>query len=359
MNLQIQDLRVQYGPVTALDNVSLTVNSGEVVAVLGPSGSGKTTLLQVLAGIQNPSKGEVRLKNRVLARPGFSVPPEGRGLGMVFQDFALWPHMTVADTIRFPLDTVRMPRRQQMERVNELLQLVRLENLGDRYPHELSGGQRQRVAIARALASRPALILLDEPMSSLDARLRETMRVDLARILREEHATALYVTHDRLEAMAVADRVLLLRGGQLIQTGTPSELYEQPVDRFTAEFMGPANWFDAEVVQAGELSNGDARATVKVAGDKHLKARAAVGLRPGTPGLALVRPELLSVVDPSDPMQTWRGRVIQALYLGAHWQLQVEIDGGPSVVAFHPSAAAIGSEIGLRYGRETAWLVPI
>lgn len=359
MSLQILDLGVRYGSVTALDGITLSVGGGEVVAVLGPSGSGKTTLLQVLAGIQNPSRGEVRLNDRVLARPGFSVPPERRGIGMVFQDFALWPHMTVADTIRFPLETQRLSRPKQLDRVAELLELVRLEQLGDRFPHQLSGGQRQRVAIARALANRPALVLLDEPMSSLDARLRETMRVDLARILREERATALYVTHDRLEAMAVADRVLLLRAGQLIQTGTPSELYQEPRDRFTAEFMGPANWFDAEVVvDTDVMAPVKSGSTVRLAGGTRVVAKAATSLNPGTRGAALIRPEHLSIVNDGQRPPAWRGRITQALYLGAHWQFEIDVVDGPSVVAHHPTRLTVGSTIGLYYEPDSIWFIP-
>ncbi len=359
MSLEILNLSVRYGAVTALSGVSLAVGSGEIVAVLGPSGSGKTTLLQVLAGIQNPSRGEVRLEGRTLARPGLSVAPERRGIGMVFQDFALWPHMTVVDTIRFPLETLRTPRREQFQRVSELLALVHLGSLGDRYPHELSGGQRQRVAIARALATRPALILLDEPMSSLDARLRETMRADLARILRQERATALYVTHDRLEAMAVADRVLLLRSGQLIQAGTPSELYEQPSDCFTAEFMGPANWFEAEVVNVNASPGAFLTGTVSIQGTTLLKARVPVGVGPGTRGAALIRPEHLHVVKACPKPETWQAHVTQATYLGAHWQLQAAIANGPSVTAYHPAAVTVGEEIGLRYESNTVWFIPI
>jgi len=355
MSLDISRLCVEYGSVSALVDVNLTVSEGEVLAVLGPSGSGKTTLLQILAGINQPTRGEVRLEGSVLARPGFGVPSERRGIGMVFQDLALWPHMTVQDTIRFPLESLKMPRNAQLDRVAELIRLVRLDDLGARYPHELSGGQRQRVAIARALANRPALILLDEPMSSLDARLRETMRVDLARILKEERATAVYVTHDRLEAMAIADRVLLLRQGRVIQVGKPSELYGQPADRLTAEFMGPSNWFEAEVVATDKLAR---TATVQVPDGTRLSAAMKSGAEVGTRGLVLIRPEQIALASRVTSSPSWRGRVIQSVYLGAHWQVEVELHDGPTVTAFHVSEIAVGAEMGIRLVPDVLWFIP-
>lgn len=359
LQLEIRAVSAQYGPVTALRNISLSVQTGEILAILGPSGSGKSTLLQVLAGLQPITTGDVRLGDRVLTRPGMMVPPEQRGIGMVFQDFALWPHLTVADTIRFPLDGSKQTHQEKMARVRELLSLVQLDGFGARYPHELSGGQRQRVAIARALANHPQLVLLDEPMASLDARLRETMRVDLARILHEQNASALYVTHDRTEALAVADRVALLHAGEIAQTGSAADIYERPSNAFIAEFLGPVNWIPAEVMAEREGAAPAATGVVlHLEGGVRVPGLSSHPVPLGQRGVAMARPEDLALVEAASAgSRIWRGQTQAAHYLGMHWQVVVNIPGIEPIVVYHPLPVTVGSTVGVQLRRPTVWFM--
>lgn len=223
----------------ALRAIDLDVAAGELIGVVGESGSGKTTLLRTIAGLETPTTGTIRIGDRVVSRPRDVIPPEQRGVGLVFQDYALFPHLTVERNIAYGLHRLRRPQR--MQRVQELLELVGMKGLGERYPHELSGGQRQRVALARALAPDPAVILLDEPFSNLDAALRDELRSEVGRILRTSGTTALIVVHDTDDVLALADRVAILRDGDLWQIGTPRELYERPRDAYVARFFGPTN----------------------------------------------------------------------------------------------------------------------
>src|SRR5688572_15419525 len=236
----------RFGAVTAVDAAELCVERGEFVALLGPSGCGKTTLLRLVAGFEVPDAGEVKLGDRVVADANTWVAPERRRVGMVFQDYALFPHLTVAENVGFGL-----PRRERGTRVPIVLALVDLCSLGDRYPHELSGGQQQRVALARALAPNPELVLLDEPWSNIDPLLRGTMRDELARILRSIGVTVVLVTHDREEAFSLADRIAIMRDGTVVQTGAPEELYLEPANRWAAEFVGVGNFLPGQI--EGEL----------------------------------------------------------------------------------------------------------
>jgi len=237
--------RYQAG-TAAVDRVTLTLMQGELLALLGPSGCGKTTLLRLIAGLEAPDAGAIVLAGRPVAGPGGWVPPERRNLGMVFQDYALFPHLTVAQNVGFGLDRLRKQAPNQVrDRVAEAIALVGLEGLEKRYPHELSGGQQQRVALARAIAPQPALILLDEPLSNLDARVRQRLRQDVRAILKQAGASAVFVTHDREEAMAIADRVAVMRQGQLEQIDTPEGLYWQPASRFVAGFVAETNFLAA------------------------------------------------------------------------------------------------------------------
>lgn len=223
-----------------VNDLSLELHPGEILVLLGPSGSGKTTTLRLIAGLELPDRGEIMIRGVSAAGRGRALPPEARRVGMVFQDYALFPHMTVNDNIRFALHAY--PKHEQPDRINEALRLVGLTGLGERLPHQLSGGQQQRVAIARALAPQPPVILLDEPFSNLDTALRDHVRSELRSILRTAQTSAIIVTHDQAEALAIADRIALLHEGVLHQIGTPEELFAQPCTRFAAAFMGQADF---------------------------------------------------------------------------------------------------------------------
>ena len=271
----------RFGAVQAVDDAQLCVERGEFVALLGPSGCGKTTLLRLIAGFEEPEAGTVEVAGRPVAGAGAWVPPERRKVGMVFQDYALFPHLTVAENIGFGL-----PRKERKTRVPAVLALVDLCGLGARYPHELSGGQQQRVALARALAPGPELVLLDEPWSNIDPHLRSSMRDELARILRAIHVTVVLVTHDREEAFSLADRIALMRNGTVVQEGTPEEVYLAPATRWAAEFVGAGNFLP------GRLADGIVATQVG--------RFAALNPNGATDVEALIRPELLELEpDPS------------------------------------------------------------
>ena len=304
--LAIQRLTRRFGSHTAVDTVDLNLPAGQFMALLGPSGCGKTTLLRLIAGFEQVDAGFIMIGGRtVVSVCGAGMPPEQRRVGMVFQDYALFPHLTVAQNIAYGL-----PRGGgRDERVNELLNLVGLTEAGRRMPHELSGGQQQRVALARALAPRPALILLDEPFSNLDAGLRQAIRADVRAILRREGATALFVTHDQEEALSMADRVAVMIGGRIVQTAAPRVLYEQPVNRDVAEFVGAANFLSGEAD-----------------GDSVLCALGRLPLRSPLSGpvVVLIRPEALI---PHEDRQA-QHYVGERSYFGADVRAEIQLNDG-------------------------------
>ncbi len=239
--ISITGLRKVYGAHMAVDSIDLEVRDGEVMALLGPSGCGKTTTLQLLAGFLKPDAGEIRVNGRLLSSPASVVPPERRNMSLIFQSYAVWPHKTVAANVAFGLEVRRVPRAEQTERVRRILARVHLDQLADRYPAELSGGQQQRVALARALVVEPEILLLDEPLSNLDANLREEMRYEIRRLHDDTGITMVYVTHDQAEAMVTSDRIAVMQHGRIEQVGTPEEIYEEPRTAFTASFVGRTN----------------------------------------------------------------------------------------------------------------------
>jgi len=238
--LEIRNLSKHYGGSVAVDDLSFSVDDGTLTCLVGPSGCGKTTVLRCVAGLLAPDGGRITIGGSVVfsTKPRVAVRAEDRRTGLVFQDYALWPHMNVRQHLSFPMESHGMPRSERRQEVAQLLDLVQLQQYGDRRPSELSGGQQQRVALARALASRPRLLLMDEPMSNLDARLRQQMRADLVRLLRGSGVATLYVTHDQAEAMSIADQIVVLREGRLVQQGAPASVYERPADLEVAEFLG-------------------------------------------------------------------------------------------------------------------------
>ena len=236
--LRLNQVAKSYGPVRALRPTSLDVPEGEFLTLLGPSGSGKTTLLQILAGLTACDNGEVWIDGRLST----DTPPHDRGIGLIFQNYALFPHLTVAQNIAFPLEMRRMPRAEIDSRVNRILEVVQLPQVGDRLPRELSGGQQQRIAFARCAVYEPSIILMDEPLGALDKRLRDDMQTEIRRLHKELGATILYVTHDQEEAMAMSDRICLMNDGGIEQLGSPSDIYFRPRSTFAAEFVGHANF---------------------------------------------------------------------------------------------------------------------
>jgi ABC-type Fe3+/spermidine/putrescine transport system ATPase subunit len=296
-------VRKRYGRVVAVDGVSLSVREGEFFTLLGPSGCGKTTTLRLVAGFETPDQGEVRISGQGVNR----LPPEGRPIGMVFQNYALFPNMTVFGNVAFPLRLRRLPERVVRRKVGELLEMVHLQGLEGRYPRELSGGQQQRVALARALAREPKVLLLDEPLSALDAKIREELRGELKRLQRETGLTALYVTHDQEEALALSDRIAVMRDGKVEQLGTPQEIYERPSTLFVARFVG-----------IGTLVPGEARE-----GRFHRDRPWPVQVEGEGRGFILLRPEQLR----PHPEGFLEGQVGLATYLGSLLRLEVETEG--------------------------------
>ena len=232
----------------ALDRLNLEVNSGELITLLGPSGCGKTTTLRMLAGFITPDEGKIIVDDRVISAPKNSLPPEKRNMSMIFQSYAIWPHLTVFENVAFGLRLRKIGKKELSSRVAQALTLVHLEKLAHRYPSELSGGQQQRVSLARAVVVEPQILLLDEPLSNLDASLRETMRHEIMTLHRRLNLTTVYVTHDQREALALADRVVVMAAGKIQQVGTPEEIYEQPATEFVADFIGRCNLLSGKVV---------------------------------------------------------------------------------------------------------------
>src|SRR5262245_49552347 len=242
-----------FGPLIAVNTLSLEAKAGEFLTLLGPSGCGKTTTLRLVAGLERPDQGEIELGGRALssASDGLFVAPERRGMGMVFQSYAIWPHMTVFENVAFPLQELRRPRAEIRERVMAILTTVGLGRLHDRPAPMLSGGQQQRVALARALVSNPQVLLLDEPLSNLDARLREEMRFELRDMQARLGITSIFVTHDQAEAMTLSDRIIVMNAGRIEQEGRPEEVYQRPTTRFVMDFLGRANHVPARMARAG------------------------------------------------------------------------------------------------------------
>ncbi|TFV71608.1 ABC transporter ATP-binding protein [Blastococcus sp. CT_GayMR19] len=315
--IRLEGLTRRYGPVVALDGLDLDIAAGEFLALLGPSGCGKTTALRAIAGFDRPDAGRVLLDGRDIT----GTPANKRDMGMVFQAYSLFPNLTVAENVAFGLRVRRRAKAEQAGRAAELLELVGLADRGGRYPHQLSGGQQQRVALARALAVAPQVLLLDEPLSALDAQVRVQLREEIRRIQLELGITTVFVTHDQAEALSVADRVGVLRAGRLEQVATPDELYERPATAFVAEFVGTMNRLPAVLAPGGVELLGRHR---PVAGERP----------PSGPVVALVRPESLLVA--ADPGGS--GRVITRTFSGAVTRLAVRLPADLEVRVDVPSA---------------------
>src|ERR1044071_507656 len=310
----------QLGTAQILCGVSFELHEIEILALLGPSGSGKTTLLRSVAGLERPDKGKIESRGKVVfgAATGLEIPAEQRGLGLVFQSYAIWPHRSVFENVAYGLRLRRVPDAEIRQKVGDVLKRLGLDHLADRYAHQLSGGQQQRVALARAIVYNPPVLLLDEPLSNLDAKLREDARAWLRELIKQIGNSALYVTHDQTEALAIADRVLLLDRGQIQQEGPPEKIYGEPTSRFTAEFMGSNNIFEGKIA---EISDGRAR----LAGDrwnlwgvlKAEKTRDSIGA-------GLVRVESVRLADAAGENRL-KMQLKSALYLGERWEYVLEL----------------------------------
>jgi putative spermidine/putrescine transport system ATP-binding protein len=314
--LVLEHLTKRYGEHAAVDDLSLSVEKGEFVSLLGPSGCGKTTTLQMIAGFVEPTAGAVKLEGGDL----LAIPAAKRGLGVVFQNYALFPHMTVAQNVAFGLDMRNVPRNERVQRMTDALALVGLSGFSERHPAQLSGGQQQRVALARALVIRPELLLLDEPLSNLDAKLREDMQIELRRIQRTVGITTLMVTHDQAEALALSDRVVVMHAGRIEQEDSPLAAYEHPRTHFVCDFLGKANLFTIDRVDANSLVVGPLRLP--------LPAGAAVAARAGD--RILVRPEKMAFGAPGP--SALAARVTSRVFQGNHWLYQLDTPLGEALV---------------------------
>jgi iron(III) transport system ATP-binding protein len=307
MDVVIQGLEKSFGKLQALHPTDLTIREGRFTTLLGPSGCGKTTLLRMIAGLETPDRGELRMGDDILFSSVKRVDKAAhrRNFGMVFQDFALWPHMTVFENIAFGL-RASGKTKDIKQVVQEAVDMVRLQGMEQRYPHQLSGGQQQRVAFARAVVTKPQLVLFDEPLSALDAMLRDEMRIELTSLVRDIGLTALYVTHDQVEAMSMSDEIIVMKEGRILQRGTPEQIYNTPNHPFIAQFIGKSNW---------------------LAKDK-----------------LLVRPEHLGWVQ-NEAADAYRGRVQSVSYLGDRYEIQLDMGSLGFWTAYHQERKPIGEEV--------------
>lgn len=330
--LELRKIAKRFPGTTAVNGVSLTIQKGEVFTLLGPSGCGKSTLLKIVAGLETQDEGDVFMDGQLVN----DVPPYRRNCSMVFQNLALFPHMTVEQNIAFGLERRKVSKNEIRKRVGEMLDLVRLSGMEKRRPAQLSGGQQQRVAIARSLVLEPALLLLDEPLASLDRKLRKEMQVELKRIQREVNATFLYVTHDQKEALCLSDKIAVMRAGRLVQIATPDEIYGSPRTRFVADFMGASNIFSCAIVGVSEgrlvLETADGLRIVAVdEGKRHVGEKAEVA----------VRPEAVEVIpakwgdalnEQRGPDNSYPGRVDEVVYQGDFTEVRVALAGTDTFV---------------------------
>lgn len=325
--LLIENLHKHFGSVRAVDDIGLRVADGEFVTLLGPSGCGKSTTLGAIAGLERPTGGRILVGDKTYfdGDKDIFLPPEARNCGLVFQSYALWPHMRVRDNVGFPLTLRKVPARERKRRVEEALALVEMDRFQDRYPHELSGGQQQRVALARTLVYRPEILLLDEPLSNLDAKLRDRARTWLAELRTRLGLTTIYVTHDQVEALALSDRIVVMNGGRITQIGTPQEIYERPVDSFVADFIGTTNFLTGKVLEAAD---GSGPMVIQLADGQRISIQSerrltrdenvTVGYRPEQ-----MRPAALD--ETATEGSVVEASVLSRSYIGGRWQIALNL----------------------------------
>ncbi len=312
-SLRLSNLSKRFGKAVAVEDLNLEIRDGEIMTLLGPSGCGKTTTLRCIAGLLKPDVGEIFLGDKRIT----DMSPERRGVGLVFQNYALWPHMTVYQNLSFGLQLKKVPKQKAKVKVDEALAMVRLSGFEERYPRQLSGGQQQRVALARALVIEPSLLLLDEPLSNLDAQLREEMRFEIRELQKKLGITSVYVTHDQAEALVLSDRIAILHQGRLVQVGSPEEIYNRPGNKFVAGFIGLTSFVEGQVTRIEDVP---AHAIVKTPDNLEIRVRAS-GLEPGQTVTLAIRPEHIEICDESalpasPPMNLFEGQVVRGAYLG-------------------------------------------
>jgi spermidine/putrescine ABC transporter ATP-binding subunit len=337
-DVELVSVSKSFGAISVVKDIDLNIPKGEFVSILGPSGCGKTTTLNMIAGFSQPSHGDIRIRGKSQT----DVPPEKRKIGLVFQNYALFPHMTVFENVAFGLKMKRTPASEIASIVNASLESVHLEQLADRYPKALSGGQQQRVALARALAPRPSVLLLDEPLSNLDLKLREVMRSELKDIQRELGMTFVYVTHDQEEAMAMSDRIVVMWKGAIAQQGTPDAIYQQPASTFVADFIGKSN-----ILEVDRVRDGPGGCEVRIAGTS-LTLAAASSFLGGGARYCVIRPEdvivgkMVPVAALAKSFNVLQGRLLRLISLGASLELLIDIGQGAQLKALVRSAEAGG-----------------
>jgi len=339
-SVELRGLTKRFGELAVVDNVSLRIDHGQLVCLLGPSGCGKTTTLRLIAGFLEPTEGEIRVGDRLVSSKARTLPPEQRSMSMIFQSYALWPHMTVAENIIYGLKLRKMPRDTIARKLNEILTTTKLEPLAQRYPGELSGGQQQRVALARALIVEPETLLLDEPLSNLDANLREEMRFEIRRLHDEYRYTTVYVTHDQSEAMTTADLIAVMNAGVIDQLGTPEDIYDRPQSEFVARFIGASNVIKGSALDADHVAF--AGATLQVTG---------ATLGSGQSAAVAIRQHdiQLSTVAPQAAQNVVKATVTRQVFLGASRDYMVETADGTTlrIVTNTDDPVSRGSEVWL------------
>lgn len=321
MDIEIKGIQKSFQGAVALLPTDLKLRHGQFTTLLGPSGCGKTTLLRMIAGLEQPDEGEIYAEDRCIYSKNqrIDVPSHKRNFGMVFQDFALWPHMTVYENVAFGLKAAKL-KADLRQKVSEALAMVRLEGLEDRYPHQLSGGQQQRVAFARAVAIRPALVLFDEPLSALDAVLREEMRIEMMSLVKDMGLTALYVTHDQVEAMSMSDEIVVMRKGEVLQRGTPEMIYETPSHPFVASFIGKSNWLTVD----------------------H----------------SMVRPEHVTWSRTSTEDLCYQATVLSVSYVGERYEIRLQVDGMNEWTTYLNQRVPVGERVNLYVSpQKICWMV--
>jgi ABC-type Fe3+/spermidine/putrescine transport system ATPase subunit len=358
MNIKLEGITKRFGTLEAVSHVSLDIQDGELFTLLGPSGCGKTTILRLIGGFHKPDHGEIYFADRAVS----SLPPYERNIGMVFQNYALWPHMTISSNIAYGLKLKRISSSEVVEKISRVLKLVNLTGLENRYPGQLSGGQQQRVALARALVLNPDVLLLDEPLSNLDAKIRIQVRAEIRKLQKDLGITTIYVTHDQEEALTLSDRIAVINQGKLQQIGFPRDLYERPENPFVADFIGINNLIQGEVQEIDAV-------------EKWMKAHTKVGtlvcvhrdrLKPGDPCIISVRPETASIGKSEEGQKGYNlivGNVSFAYYMGNTIRYDVEIDGGMifKVDVQNPwehQLFSIGEKVSIRFPVKTTLGIP-